>query len=1209
MTEILQPLSFPLKGTRLIEASAGTGKTFTIALLYVRLVLQHGDANAFTRPLNPQDILVVTFTNAATEELRDRIRRRLTQAARCFRKQDDDKLLTELRDSYPEERWPAQARILDLAASNMDEAAIHTIHGWSQRMLRQHAFDSGNNFGAELEGDDSDLIAEVARDYWRTFITPQSPEALEQVEKVARDPDGLASRVRGLLSDPGPAPTSSGLDTLANWARQLAEQQERSRSLWRTDKAAIHQWFADALEKGWLHGGSFKADKIPEELAQLDAWAENGDALPDKLAKKYAASRVRLKKGGQPPELDALQSLDSLVDHLDTCPDLEADLLPHAAHWCRQRLDGQKRRFNRMSYDDLLTRLSDALAGDNGPALAERIRRQFPVALIDEFQDTDPVQYGMFKRLYVGQEGTGLFMIGDPKQAIYAFRGADIHTYLQARQDTADAHYTLMRNFRSEEKLVSAVNRLFAQGEGRADGPFLFRDEIPFVHVAANGRKDQLLQSGAPVTPLTLWHPDHDQPLNLEDYRQSYAAVTASQIVAQLQAAQHGELGFDKEGAWEPLQAAHIAILVRSHTEARLMQDALAERGVRSVFLSEKSSVFQTPEAMDLLLWLEAVAEPLSESRLRRALGTASLGLGFERLDRAAETDADWEAWTEQFRDYHQLWQQRGVLPLVRRLLDDFDVPAKLLNYTDGERSLTNLLQLGELLQQAETQLDGQQALLRHLEEHIEQGGPASADEQVLRLESDESLVKIVTIHKSKGLEYPLVYLPFVAVAREVSKKDAPLKVYRDGQPQWCYQPDKADLETADRERLAEDLRLLYVALTRASHACWVGLSALGNFTQKGYTCKLKKSAVGYLLAEGQPLAPDDFQAALAQLADPDQGLSVADWPEPSDQIYTPPADDEALRAAREISERLHTPWWVGSYSSLASGAHMDRTPTLAEDSPEEANLREGETPQPVTGPVGQVEHDFPRGAQAGTFLHGILEWAAEQGFANVAEQADIRHEKLQTLCERRGWDDWTEDLDAWLLALLDTPLTPPPIGEQPGDPLRLRDLADHQLQPELEFWFAAHQVDSAALDQRVQAALFPGQRRAGIGRQRLNGMLKGFIDLVFEWQGRYYVVDYKSNALGESDDAYTEGAMTDAILEHRYELQYSLYTLALHRLLQARLPGYRYDRHMGGVMYLFLRGIHGPEQGVHRVRPPKNLIEALDGQFREQHQEVMDGF
>ncbi|WP_312247140.1 exodeoxyribonuclease V subunit beta [Stutzerimonas nitrititolerans] len=1207
-------LRFPLHGSRLIEASAGTGKTFTISALYLRLVLGHGGEQAFARELLPPEILVVTFTDAATRELRDRIRARLVEAARVFREEaEGDDLLRQLRADFPPERWPACACRLDIAAQWMDEAAVSTIHGWCQRMLREHAFDSGSLFTLTLETDHSELLAQVTRDYWRLHCYPLQGDALSWVMNRWGHPDNLLRSVRPLFGERAAAGETS-LATLLDAA--LQEQARVLKALkegWCEWADEIRQLLDQAVADKVVDGRKIQARYYQNWCEKLRHWS-----LGDEAALDLGTGFTRLTpeglaecwKKGSPPPHPALEAMCELPRRLRQLAGPDEAARRHAAAWICQRFEQEKRQRAEMGFDDMLTRLDAALQSDNGERLAQVIRTQFPVALIDEFQDTDPLQYRIFDRIYAIEDNRpdcGLFLIGDPKQAIYAFRGADIHTYLRARRAMTGRLDDLDTNFRSSQPMVDAVNRLFQQAEARSEGQgaFLFREgadnPLPFSSVKARGREERWQVEGQTPPALTLWQLPSAEPLANTFYRREMAARAASEITRLLVLGQQGEAGFAEVDKFEALQPSDIAVLVRDGSEAQAIRGELARRGVRSVYLSDKDSVLASQEARDLLLWLRACAEPDVDRRLRAALASRSLGLELAELEQLNQNERVWERRVMQFRDYHQRWQRQGVLPMLRQLLHDFGLPQRLMQRSDGERALTNLLHLAELLQQAAAELDGEQALIRHLAALLA-GEGAAAEEQVLRLESDAALVRVVTIHKSKGLEYPLVFLPFICSFRP-AEGGRPLQLQDGDSRRLVLEPDEEDVERADRERLGEDLRLLYVALTRARHACWLGIADLKKGNAKASL--LHRSALGYLLGGGQPLSASGLLASwLEPLEKPGECLLLP-APDANDSSYREATVEQAEPSWPTPARRAAEHWWIASYSALRTGdsleSPIERFDDAAPENPAAQKAADDERESvPMMTPVGLSGslHLFPRGPNPGTFLHGLLEMAGRDGFAQVARDPAALREQIARRCQRRGLDAWIEPLNSWLGSLLTTPL------KLEGDArVALAELTVYQ--PELEFWFETQRVDVRQIDALVQRHVLPGVPRPALLPDRLNGMFKGFIDLVFEHQGRYYVVDYKSNWLGEGDAAYTDEAMQATVASHRYDLQYVLYLLALHRQLQLRLPDYDYDRHVGGVLYLFLRGSRAPGQGIYRARPPRELIEALDALFKGQLLEV----
>lgn len=924
----LDPLALALNGSALIEASAGTGKTFTIAILYVRLVLGHGQSpDSPLQNLLPPNLLVVTFTEAATKELRDRIRTRLTQAAEVFSDAPDEPnppaetaLIYQLRNaSYPDPAsWPECRKKLLLAAEWMDEAAVSTIHSFCNRMLSEHAFDSGSLFKLTLETDQSELLDEVARDYWRTFVYPLPPLLMDEALGHWKTPGDLRQGVRNLIDDPQSlgTPPESVYQAIDQVVRRRLEQSQALKaypwSQWRGD---VIELLNDLNKSKRLHGASKNA--MVKVWDFLVAWAESDDLLPEKIdtAAGYKNQTPEgldniLKGDESAPHHPALDAIEALLDFSQNQPSAKSDILRHASHWIAERLESEKQKRSEMGFDDLLTRLDDALHGPRGDQLAATIRRQFPVALIDEFQDTDPVQYRIFDRIYdveSADAGTCLLMIGDPKQAIYGFRGADIYTYLQARQGVKERTYTLGKNFRSAKTMVAAVNRVFEHSDQHSrDGAFLFgkgdTSPLPFQGVDANGTKRSWSINGEVQPSLVFWtheSGEEDRDGNPKGIAKGTATADvaetcASEIARLLTLGQAGQAGFALPDNPEDLEAVapkDIAILVNNRNEASAVRDALGRRRIKSVYLSDRDSVLTSRESKEILCWLRAFAEPRQLAYIRAALATPTLGRSWHALNQLLTDEIVLEREIERFIGYQQQWQKQGVLPMLRSFLMDFEVPGRLLQRPDGERRLTDILHIAELLQQDSLQLDGEHALVHHYTQ-ILRAADEEDEHRTLRLESDAGLVKVITVHKSKGLEYPLVFLPFGTAFRAQSEKQAFVRYHDDqGRLVTVFDPAPEDVARADQERLGEDIRKLYVALTRARFATWVGTAALDNWQQSG---------LGYLIAgEGQSRISD----RLSQLAQGRAEIRITPLPDPDETQYheqAPEALGPALVSSRE---------------------------------------------------------------------------------------------------------------------------------------------------------------------------------------------------------------------------------------------------------------------------------------------------------------------
>jgi exodeoxyribonuclease V beta subunit len=1203
MSEDLNALRFPLHGSRLIEASAGTGKTWTIAALYLRLVLGHGGEHAFGRALLPSEILVMTFTRAATRELSNRVRERLVHAAACFRGEpgEDDPYLASLLEAYPTEaERNIAAHRLVLAAETMDEAAIFTIDAWCQRMLREHAFDSGSLFDEELVSDERGLFEDSAHDYWRQQVYPLQAGPLAAVLECWGDVESLKHTVRELVprcESLGAATNDSLAALVARVQAAQAQELGRLKHGWVGRANDMEQWIAAMRERSpkCFNGNKMRADSLVKWFEALRSWAEDaGRVMPDLSEAAWGrltphGIRDAFSKDYQCDIPECFGFTEDLRAALLKIEPLSHALLCHASHHIAQRMHELKQRNRQFGFADMLHRLRDALEGANGEALRRRIVTQFPVALVDEFQDTSPDQYRIFNLLYRvadNDPSSGLFLIGDPKQSIYGFRGADIHSYLAARRATEGRHYKLGTNFRSTAGIVEAVNRLFLHAEGHGDHPgyaagaFRFRKEganpLPFEAVAAHGRKQELVGVEGPYQALAVCCTEQDD-LKVDDYREFFAHHCAEHIVTLLN---DPKVGFRDGASFKRLVPADIAVLVRDRREANAIRRALQQRMVASVYLSDKDSVVESEEAADVLRWLRAVSSPLDGALARAAFATATARLPLPELARLAADEVAWEERVEQLKALHVTWQRQGVLAMLRRFVHELKLPARLLAEPGGERRLTNLLHLAELLQEASRELEGEQALVRWFAEQIE-GAGESGDERVLRLESDAELVKVVTVHKSKGLEYPLVYLPFAVTARRTDRRNRSFFEYvqDDGTRRIDLALSDEALRAADQARLEEDLRLLYVALTRARHFLWLGVAAVAA-GRKGEN-RLHESALGYLLTGGSPIAASDLGAHWERLRGELESIEVHAL-EPQEGCTMLDRADErpALVEAPVYKARFEKDWTVGSFTSLARQASA--APARAQD---ETLLEEPD--QPATPPAAQDApwHRFPRGSVPGNFLHEQLEWMAQEGFDRVRDpNFDTR---LGQRCERAGWAHRKDDTIAWLRVVAETPL--PPLGAALADVTTLL--------PEMEFWFPSERLAVGKLDRLCRESLLGGIDRPMLPERELHGMLKGFADLVFEHQGRYWVLDYKSNALGPDDAAYTRRAMAGGMAGHRYDIQGAIYMLALHRLLKSRL-GAAYDpaSQLGGAVFLFLRGVANPAtHGCYLLEPDLVLLDGLD--------------
>jgi exodeoxyribonuclease V beta subunit len=1176
----------PLEGRQVVEASAGTGKTRTITGLVLRLVMEKGV------PIDA--ILVVTYTVAATEELRERVRSLLLVALEALRDgtcgdETVAGLVARIR-----ERGEAERRVRQ-ALADFDLAGILTIHGFCRRVLVESAFESGLPFETELVPDVAEVLQDVVDDFWRRRVTRASPLFVQHLLDVKVTPDTLAAAVTRYLGRPDLeiAPAEIAPDDAACEAACLAAW-ERLQTIWPEARAGVEDLLCDP----GLKQTTYKRAAVSTWLRRMDAYvrAELPELRAFEQLPKLRASTVASawKKGTTPRTHAALDVVETFADALDRVRAalarrlraLKAALLSDV----RTALEERKRDARVQSFDDLLLELRRVLQGPHGRSLAARLRARWHAALVDEFQDTDPAQYDIVRAIWGGGDRP-VFVVGDPKQAIYRFRGADVYAYLAARSD-ADARHDLIRNWRSEPGLIAATNALFA----RAGRPFVL-DDIPFLPAVAARSGESLVVAGEPSEPFRIWFLDRDDEgkvLAKGVAAHRVAEATAAEIARLLKLATEGKaLVPDPPRPSRPLAGGDIAVLVRSHRQGRLVAAALARRGVPSV-QQAADSVFASHEAAELRRVLLAVADPGRDDVVRAALGTELLDVSGERLMALLDDDRAWSDRLDAFHRYHLVWREHGLGRMVRELLATEGVAPRLLEYADGERRLTNLLHLGELLQdEAARHPRGLDALVQWMAERAADEHPES-EEQQLRLESDQHVVKIVTVHKSKGLEYPIVFCPFVWDGRLFAAD------WRRERDVVCHDPaagDRATLELeaerasplrvqACREELAEQLRLFYVAVTRAIHRCTIVWGATGDSHTAAPFWLLHASRGAdtheALLAERDRTDDATLRRDLDALVARSHGaLRVEALPDPGTTVGRLSPEKTGPLAARPLRRRVDWAWRMASFTALTG----DQT----EDGPDHDVVR-----GPAPGDDPTEEHTiftFPRGARAGTCLHAILE---RLDFA--AHDPAHRREVAARELDRAGFaPEWLPAVEGMLERVLATPL-------DAAGRIRLQGVPRARRLDELEFTYPLAGFDVAGVRAVLGAHGFAQGAFAAsldaLAFRDVTGFMRGFVDLVFEADGRYWLVDYKSNWLGPTLDEYRAERLPAVMARETYWLQYLIYTVVLHRLLGLRLPGYDYDGHVGGVFYLFLRGMTpelGAASGVFHDRPSRALVEALD--------------
>ena len=1196
----LNPITLPLNQISLIEASAGTGKTYTIGSLYLRLLLKAGENN-FSRPLNVEEILVVTFTDMATEELKKKIRERITDAIdklTAFAETQDksafknDEFLTALCDNL--NIFEAIHR-LKLAEQNMDLAAIYTIHGFCRRMLMQYAFHSGIHFNLELIKDQSDLLVRFANEFWREHFYPLPFEMADFIANELGSPDYVLSLLESNLGknlivdlENQQALSISITEFLHQYLGEYFKDIKALKRFWLESAGKISELIIEELNKDYEKGEpkslsrrSYNTSRLAKWIEQVNAWANNPrDYLLNETLMSYftqSALGEKGEEGASPFIAPIFTELEERANALISPDLLRRVILYHYRQGLQQKLLDYKLNHQEKSFDDLLRLFCEALQGPQGNELAEMIRFQYPFAMIDEFQDTDSQQYAIFSKIYRDnpEKNTGFIMIGDPKQAIYRFRGADIFTYLNA-SDEAQSRFELTKNYRSEKNLVDGVNALFDFPQS----PFIYQN-INFT--AVDSRDDHLrFYLNGKAEPAYRFYLTESDKVN----KTEMAKICAISIQHWLKSAAENQAVFQNEDTCKTLQPANIAVLVKNRYEATDVIQELQKLGIASVYLSDQSSVFDSHVAVELLRILKACLN-VAERPILNAIATALFGLNAADIHQIQQNEADWQRWADSFAQYQQTWQRQGILAMLHQILLEQGISERLLNQATGERDLTDFLHLAEILQQAATLHESEAALLSWFEKQIQGEGRQEAQ---IRLESERQLVKIVSIHKSKGLEYDLVWLPFLAVPSKIPTAGDMNVYYSKERDETLWDIENRNLNALCEETFAEELRLLYVALTRAKYQMAFALPAQFDKKWNALHYVLSQGEIGKEIALSAPKDTETLLQAFKEKMRDNVEICTTQNLEAFPALSINTKNDELKTA--EFTGNIEQDWRITSFTSIEQGHRRQnyfaesagKKHVVFDDTKDYDSQNSIEISTALLNENESNILDLPRGKQVGTALHRHFENCYFSDLANT-EEIDTLRQSLQLD------ETLTEPLQNWLQQISHTPLSNE-IG------IALADLANKDCIKEMPFYLAIRKhFDVEAFNRALKA--YHHLPSEPLQFEQIQGMVRGSIDLVFRHNGKYYLVDYKSNFLGSTFADYNQEALKKEMLHSHYDWQYLIYTLALHRYLQSVVPHYDYARDFGGVFYLFLRGMNGePQSGVFYDRPSVELITELDGVF-----------
>ncbi len=1372
--------TFDLNSTSLIEASAGTGKTYTISNLVIRLLLGqlNKDQNSSSsinqgNPLSIENILIVTFTNAAASDLRARILEKIHDTRILFEtvgkgaslaSLDCDENLKELLENYLNSEYQQElakkyARLLNRAERNIDNAPISTIHSFCNRALNQvYAFESGKAFNVQLiqEQESNALQDEAMFAVWRDlFYTDKLGDKRATLLEIlgTQDPTSLKDTINLLKSvrnlnpkdgyfgyaiynlkkqHPNNTLEKELTDLIKAYEKIIKEllEGENADLLWQIHECfKKHTVVTESNQSPFYESVTGFTDEIYalftniEDLKDLETEDFNKELVKLLFASGKATKKI-LSKGNDNISLISRAIKDSrfkklpleaqefeenlyqLVNNLEEVRD-KLDLNSKTIWYvlsilCINKLDSLFIRDNVISNDELLRQLAIVLTVDKkrGDNLAKLLRNQYPVAMIDEFQDTDPIQFEIFNKLYLEdkkqeQSKAVCYLIGDPKQSIYAFRNADINSYNKAKAKV-EKLYTLDTNFRSSRNIIEGVNAIFEQYvpgfEARpldCEADFI-PSNIDFMRV--NYPKEDKKLAGSCrfyfddeyndddfykrpisnyVNTLEFENPKtKKEKTKKEQYQVAIARALACDVVKVLT---HGVLDKSSDRTKKrKIKPSDIAILVKSGQESSKIQDALEEVDLKSVYFSDRSSVIggdvktsygsseykPSCESVNIIYFMEAMCNNSNVSLVNRLLTCSLLRDNSKEIVLNTEDD-NFDKEIRLLHDCYLKWEKHGFISAFTHYLQSHDGIKSMLDTEGGERALSNYYQIAELIQSIDAKVIGPQAQLIWFKsvalESDSKNACFSEDETKKHLESEQELIKIYTVHMSKGLQYPIVFLPYF-YELDTSKTDTKLKVYDVNSSHLTLLPQDENFKLGYKEEkyidesgkektrnklvnmtltneksngkdikstkeivleasLQEKVRLLYVALTRAQAANFIYLNNLKGTRVKVFNRIINPKAEDGTLKAVSNL--DLFKPLYKEHLKADE--LVVDKNEYKDYL----AKEKALNNKETSSLSVNTlnagdidkSYTISSYSTITSGNHNHM---FTEQNGE--NLSSDPKVQVEDSPSAELlQFTFTKGNIAGDFLHKQMEYLLSR--TNFDKNDDGRLLKfVEETTQNKKYGSLLKPYDHtfnanftdWLSSIVHANLG---IVDSNGHPLSLSCLTSDKCACELEYFMPCKQfkMDEFNLicDEFYQSEVekFGDTIQADLPMLKANdfkGFMKGSIDLVANFEtdigNQYFLIDYKSNFLGGDFKDYSPSQMFKSIFTSRYDVQILIYSVALHRFLKTIVKDYDYEKDFGGVMYLFLRGLKKDTDsispGIYQIKPKFELVERLDKLF-----------
>ncbi|WP_168819892.1 exodeoxyribonuclease V subunit beta [Enterobacteriaceae endosymbiont of Plateumaris rustica] len=1161
------PFTDNLNQQCLIEASAGTGKTFTIIIMYLRFLLGLYKKNQISIPLSVEEILVVTFTDISTKDLCKRIKNSINiLRIACIKGNSQFSIVNKILKKI--KNFKKASIILLKAELNFHNATILTIHAFCQKILNIKNYEIyGFVYNKKLINNEIDLQNYASISFWRKYLYPLPNKIAEIVLEYWKTPSDLMNKLLPFL-------LQNELPNFKHYFNNFNLVEQFNKNI----------KYINILKKNWIQYNNIIFNIIMESnvnkhiynnrsikfwIKCINKWALSNtkdNFIPEQL-KRFSQNILIIKTINEKkfPKHILFKNIDT---YLNKIINLKTLIIIKAIKYIKYFVKKNKEKNEQISFNDLLSILNKSL--DNfiiNKNLAADIRKLYPVALIDEFQDTDVQQYNIFKKIYINHSNCTLILIGDPKQAIYSFRGADIFTYIKASFEIKN-RYTLKNNWRSSKTMVNSVNKIFSNCKYS-----FFLKNIVFYPISYVKQKlnynfiiNNIIQPG-----ITFWF--FPEEININLYKQKMSYQCAYEICQWLILGQQKKIFLQKNiNNSRNINISDITVLVRNKYEANIIQKEFIKFNIPSIYLSNSNSVFETIEAKELVLLLQTILEPHKIKQLKNVLVSDLFNINLSNLDYIKEK-LFLEKSINQFIEYKNLWDKNGILFMLEKIFlqKNFLCKKNIINSV-YKKKIQNILHIAELIEIEFIKIKNKKQIIIWLLKQISFPNNRSIDQQI-RIQNDLNQIKIITIHKAKGLQFPLVWIPFITSNFLDLVNDEAI-IFHDRKTLKTiidFKKNDNSIKYALEELLSENLRLLYVSLTRSIFHCSIGIGNIKNNKKKYQKYLFYQNAVEYLININNNIDKKNFKKFLFNLANKDINIKIITKEKQIKYNYICPIEKkDTTQYNNKLKIDEYKTLLITSYSKLKNDLHLNNNICKYKLFNSKKNKK-------------KTSHTFPRGKESGIILHNIFK---KLDFTQKISCSFIKNK----LSNKKIDNSWHIILIKWLTNILNHPL-----GK---DKIILNKLKNKNKITELEFYLNIKKELYFIELNKIICKYDRISRKLPIFNNNIQGILRGFIDLVFLWKNKYYIIDYKSNWLGKDYNKYTKKYIEKNIYLNRYDLQYQIYTLALHKYLYSRIKNYSYEKHFGSVIYLYIRGINNLKNnlnGIWEKKPSYKLIKKLD--------------